>query len=85
MEIIVKLPLKKLTLSNPLQAVLAQQQANGLQILPVTLDHVLAVTSLPPHHKDPFDRLLIAQTIVEGAVIVSADPLVAQYPVQVLW
>ena len=74
-----------MTLTGPLRTILAQQQANGVQILPVKLDHVLAVESLPAVHKDPFDRLLIAQANVEGAVLVSADALVAQYPVSVLW
>jgi PIN domain nuclease of toxin-antitoxin system len=51
----------------------------------VSLDHVLAVEGLPALHKDPFDRLLIAQAKVEGAVLVSADAIFAQYPVKVLW
>ena len=84
-EILIKFQLGKMTLTMPLRAILAQQQANGVQILPVTLEHVLAVESLPAVHKDPFDRLLIAQANVEGAVLVSADALFAQYPVSVLW
>jgi PIN domain nuclease of toxin-antitoxin system len=84
-EMVIKLQLGKLTLSTPLRTILAQQQANGLQILPLTLDHVLAVEGLPTPHKDPFDRLLIAQANVEGAVLLSADAIFAQYPVQVLW
>lgn len=84
-EILIKLPLGKLTLKAPLRIVLAQQQANGIQMLPVTLDHVLDVEGLPPVHKDPFDRLLIAQANVEGAELVSADAIFAQYPVKVLW
>jgi PIN domain nuclease of toxin-antitoxin system len=56
-----------------------------MQVLPVTLAHVLAVENLPTPHKDPFDRLLVAQATVEGAVLLSADPVFAQYPVQVLW
>jgi len=84
-EILIKQQLGKLTLSVPLVTILAQQQANGIQILPVTLDHVLALESLPTPHKDPFDRLLVAQTNVEGAVLLSADPIFAQYPVNVLW
>jgi PIN domain nuclease of toxin-antitoxin system len=84
-EMLIKLALGKLTLRMPLQTILAQQQANGIQILPVTLDHVLAVESLPAAHKDPFDRLLVAQANVEGAVLVTADAIFAQYPVTVLW
>jgi PIN domain nuclease of toxin-antitoxin system len=85
-EVIIKLPLGKLNLTNPLPQVIAQQQQlNGVHILPVTLDHVFAVEPLPPHHKDPFDRLLVAQANVEGAVLLTADPVMAQYPVTVLW
>ena len=84
-EILIKVQLGKMTLNMPLRTILAQQQANGVQILPVTLDHVLAVESLPAVHKDPFDRLLIAQANTEGAVLVSADAIFAQYPVRVFW
>jgi PIN domain nuclease of toxin-antitoxin system len=62
-----------------------QQQTNNIEILPVTLAHVLAVENLPAHHKDPFDRLLVAQAMVEGAVLVSGDPNIAKYGVQVAW
>lgn len=84
-EILIKFQLGKMTLNTPLRTILTQQQANGIQILPVILDHVLAVESLPPTHKDPFDRLLIAQANVEGAVLVSVDKIFNQYPVKVLW
>jgi PIN domain nuclease of toxin-antitoxin system len=49
------------------------------------LAHVLALENLPAHHKDPFDRLLVAQAIVEEAVLVSGDPNIAKYSVQVIW
>ncbi len=53
---------------------------NGYQELPVLSEHVVAVDSLPPIHKDPFDRLLIAQATVEGITLLTDDPTVAQYP-----
>jgi PIN domain nuclease of toxin-antitoxin system len=84
-EIVIKAQLGKLTLRLPLPHIVAQQQANGLQVLPVTLPHMLAVEGLPPVHKDPFDRLLIAQAVVEGVELVSADQVFAQYPVRFLW
>jgi len=84
-EILIKLPLGKLTLQTPLQIILAQQQANGIQILPVQLDHVLTVASLPTVHKDPFDRLLVAQAISEGSVLLSADQVFNHYPVSIVW
>ena len=84
-EIVIKNQLGKLTLRLPLADIVAQQQANGLQVLPVTLPHSLAVEGLPPVHKDPFDRLLVAQTNIEGTELISADPVFKQYPVRLLW
>lgn len=53
---------------------------NGYQELPVTSEHALAVLALPSIHKDPFDRLLIAQAIVEGVTLLTVDATVAKYP-----
>lgn len=84
-EIQIKLQLGKLKLNLPLAEVIEnQQQINNIEVLPVTLSHVLALQSLPAHHKDPFDRLLIAQANVENAVIVSNDSVFAKYPVKLL-
>ena len=84
-EILIKGQLGKYTLRSPLPIILTHQQANGIVILPVTLDHVLATANLPMLHKDPFDRLLIAQANAERAALLTADPIIARYPVQVLW
>lgn len=53
---------------------------NGYGELPVASEHAVAIDGLPPIHKDPFDRLLIAQSMVEGIVLLTADSLVGQYP-----
>jgi PIN domain nuclease of toxin-antitoxin system len=53
---------------------------NGYSELPIGSDHALGIDLLPPLHKDPFDRILIAQATVEGVTLLTADPLVAQYP-----
>jgi PIN domain nuclease of toxin-antitoxin system len=53
--------------------------------LPIGLDHAAAVAALPSHHRDPFDRILIAQSAIEGAVLVSRDEVFAAYAVPVLW
>ena len=53
---------------------------NGYLELAITSQHTIAVVALPPHHKDPFDRLLIAQAIVEGITLLTSDPQVARYP-----
>jgi PIN domain nuclease of toxin-antitoxin system len=52
---------------------------NGYDELPITSEHVVALNSLPPIHGDPFDRILIAQSIVEGITLMTSDPLMAQY------
>ena len=85
-EMQIKSQLGKLKLALPLaQMVESQSQANGIQVLAITLSHVLALENLPTYHKDPFDRLLIAQAKAEDAVLVSGDPVFQKYPVQVLW
>jgi PIN domain nuclease of toxin-antitoxin system len=84
-EILIKSQTRKMALRAPLTQIVAHQQANGFQILQVTLDHVYEIGALPPVHKDPFDRLLIAQANVENAVLLTVDRVFAQYPVQVLW
>jgi PIN domain nuclease of toxin-antitoxin system len=56
---------------------------NGYRELPITSEHAVAIGGLPPIHKDPFDRLLVAQSMVEGITLLTADPLVAQYPAPV--
>jgi PIN domain nuclease of toxin-antitoxin system len=84
-EMVIKAQLGKLTLRVPLGDLVSQQQANGLHVLPVTLAHTLGVAGLPAIHKDPFDRVLIAQANIEGAELVSADQVIRQYPVRVLW
>lgn len=85
-EIQIKSGFGKLSLRLPLSQLLADhQQKNGLQLLPVTLDHLLALDTLPQVHKDPFDRLLIAQAQVEGMVLASADHVLASYPISLVW
>ena len=53
---------------------------NGYSELPITGAHAVAIADLPPVHKDPFDRMLVAQSTVEGILLLTSDPLVAQYP-----
>lgn len=85
-EMQIKLQLGKLTLKFPLSEIIAaQQQTNHIKILPIQLNHVLALESLSFHHKDPFDRILIAQANSEGAILLSCDPIFLQYPVNVAW
>ena len=57
---------------------------NGYTDLPVTSEHAVAVDALPPIHKDPFDRVLVAQAMIEGVTLLTVDPLVAKYPGPIL-
>ncbi len=85
-EMQIKVLLGKLRLSLPLaETIQSQQLTNNVQVLPVELPHVLALEKLPLHHKDPFDRLLIAQANIEDATLLSADPAFTKYPVKLLW
>jgi PIN domain nuclease of toxin-antitoxin system len=51
----------------------------------VLLEHNLRILALPPHHKDPFDRILVAQALSENLPIITADPKIALYPVETIW
>ena len=84
-EIVIKSKLGKLPLSMPIGAILSRLPRAGIKLLPVQVDHALAAENLPDVHRDPFDRLLAAQAVVEGAVLVTTDPVFAQYPVTVVW
>jgi PIN domain nuclease of toxin-antitoxin system len=85
-EMQIKLQLGKLKFTVSLREIVeSQERANGVQVLPIGLEHVLALDVLPAHHKDPFDRLLAAQANVEGAFLVSSDRVFLSYPVKLLW
>lgn len=79
-ELQIKVMLGKLTLHKPLRRLIEDWiQQNGLTIVEVRLEHVLRLDAIPPLHKDPFDRLLVAQTLVENYTIVTHDREVARY------
>ena len=72
--------------NDTLENIINEQQAvNNIQILPVNLSHALYLENLPLNHKDPFDRLLISQAIVENMILVSADANFGKYQVKLLW
>ena len=85
-EIQIKIQIKKFKFKDPLADVIAEQQkVNSLRILPIILAHVLELEKLPFYHKDPFDRLLIAQANTEKMILVSSDSKFSAYQVNVLW
>jgi PIN domain nuclease of toxin-antitoxin system len=85
-EIAIKARLGRLHVPGDLNTYLVRQLTeNYTSVLPVHLSHALRVHALPDHHRDPFDRLLVAQAIVEEIPLLSADPRIARYPVEVVW
>lgn len=85
-EIAIKISKGRLTLADNLEILIPQQMAiNGFNFLNIEIDHVYVVAKLPFHHKDPFDRLLIAQSMMENFPIVSSDTAFDDYDVQRLW
>ncbi len=85
-EIAIKVALGKLPLQRDLASWLpGYVDALGYRLLPINLSHALAVEHVPLHHRDPFDRLLVAQAQLEQATLVSADPVFARYDVPLLW
>jgi PIN domain nuclease of toxin-antitoxin system len=85
-ELAIKVGNKKLVLSEPLDVFVGKWTVTyQLAQLPIDTPHALAVAGLPDHHRDPFDRILIAQALVTGMTVVSADPKFAAYAVPILW
>ena len=85
-ELQIKIAINKFTIKGGMEnAVKDEQQNNGFQILPIELSHALYLENLPLYHKDPFDRLLISQAIVENMTLVSADANFVNYQVNLLW
>ncbi len=85
-EIAIKARLGRLQLPGEPEKVIPEQMSlNAIQGLPIQMGHALRVHSLPDHHRDPFDRMLVAQSQVEELPILTADPQIAQYEVNVVW
>ena len=85
-EIAIKSGLKKLTLSRPYRAWIEKAMTDlGVTVLPITVEYAEAQAGLPLYHRDPFDRLLAAQALVEQVRLVSADRTFDPYGVTRLW
>jgi PIN domain nuclease of toxin-antitoxin system len=85
-EIAIKISLGKYTLSKPYAEFMEKGIGeNGFVVLPIELKHTVILTTLPFHHRDPFDRLIIAQAMLEEAAVVSGDTVFDAYPVSRLW
>ena len=85
-EIQIKHQLGKLVLAKPIEELVnINRLENNIQVLPIELTHISYLAQLPQHHKDPFDRIIIAQAIIEHMTVITVDNSFANYPVQVVW
>jgi len=85
-EVAIKVTIGKLNLGEPCRSFLHREMTrNNFELLPINLDHAAAVEVLPFHHRDPFDRMLVAQAMVENIPLVSGDVILDAYPVRRLW
>lgn len=85
-EIVIKFRLGKLKLPQPPSEYIPDRLATlGHDSLPIRQEHVLRIEGLPPHHRDPFDRILIAQAQVESLSLMTADKVLTAYDVPILW
>lgn len=84
-EIAIKVSLGKIQLDYPFPALKKLAMDLGFQILPIEFEHTIQVAALPLHHRDPFDRMLVAQALTENLTVVTKDPNFMLYGVEVLW
>jgi len=85
-EIAIKAALGQLDMPPDLGSFLrGEMAANGFKNLPITFEHAVSVRDLPPHHRDPFDRLLITQSQIEGVALASSDRRFRLYDVELVW
>jgi len=85
-EIAIKSRMGRLKLPDDLEGFIGEQlRLNSIQTLPIQLSHALQVATLPDHHRDPFDRLLVVQSRAEQLPILTPDHQISQYSVTVIW
>ena len=84
-EIAIKINIGKFSLSKPYHTIKQQIEENYIELLSIVFDHTLQLVSLPFYHRDPFDRLIIAQAMAENMVVVTKDGNFKNYPIQIIW
>jgi len=84
-EIAIKLNVEKLKLQTSFLGIQKKMDENGFKLLPLNFEHTLILKDLPLHHRDPFDRMIIAQSIAEDLTIISKDKNFSLYPIKLLW
>ena len=84
-EISIKASLKKILIPENIAGLMDNALSNGFKILPIEREHLITLSTLDLIHRDPFDRIVIAQAITENMPIVSSDSVFQQYPVNYVW
>ena len=83
-EMAIKISIGKLILAKPFTDVLKQLVIDNIEILPISPDHTLQVSTLPFHHKDPFDRIIIAQSQIENLPVITEDGEFSNYKIKII-
>ena len=85
-EMAIKISIKKLSIKEPLKDFIQGQiKGNDIRILNIEIKHILLLENLPFHHRDPFDRLIISQSMSENIPILSSDKVLDLYPIKRIW
>ena len=84
-EITIKSQIGKLILEIPLEELFKYTDRNQIEIIPINYEHLLVLSTLPPHHGDPFDRLIVSQAIAEDLILITRDKQLKKYQVKQQW
>jgi PIN domain nuclease of toxin-antitoxin system len=84
-EITIKQRIGKINLTLSIGELFRLAEQNQIEILPISSEHLIKLSKLPLHHKDPFDRLIISQSIAEKLILISRDSEFAKYKIKLIW
>jgi PIN domain nuclease of toxin-antitoxin system len=85
-EIAIKISINKLEVAQPFDTLIPEKiEENGIKIIPIELQHISAMMKLPFHHRDPFDRLIIAQSVSEKLPVIGCDQFFKAYGIDIIW
>lgn len=84
-EIVIKSSLGKLPIQRPISELIRELEVNDIQVLPISENHLETLSSLPHHHRDPFDRMIVSQSLAEKLPLISADDELDCYGLQRVW
>ena len=84
-EIAIKVNIGKLSLSKPFHTIKKQIEDNNIELLPIDFNHTLQLVSLQLYHRDPFDRLIIAQAMTEQMAVITKDEHFKKYSIKIIW